>query len=745
MTRRFATNWILLTAIFMAVLGILATLSGNPIIATLLGLPSYLILPGFLLQFGLCRKIDLNLSVLLYGVGLSLLFWLIGGLAINTLLPLFHIDTPLQLRYLLDLYAISIIGLCIACNYRKVEFTLTMSTERFETNGLVIAIAALLPILAVLGATVLNNGGPGTVSMIMLTIAIIYILAISIGHRRVNPSLYPVAVFGLSCALLLMYSMRSWHVTGWDIQKEFEVFSTTLAHNRWSMSYWPNLDTDACLSITILPTVLTKLLHVSPEYIFKLIFQLIFAVTPVVVYATARRFLPAVMAFLAAVLFISQTWFFELMPAVTRQEIAIVFFALFVFALTEVRMPRKVRSILLFAFSLGIVVSHYSTAYLWLTICIIATVCLWAMRLGSTRARSNVGGLTWPLLITSAALIFFWEGPITNTSGTLNSNLSGFGSQISESLSPATLHAALAAAVVGPPETTGGDLLNAYNQALANRTGVAGTYYPRETYAGFKPAAVDTDVTAHNYLPGSISSLVHLAASAVKAITDNLMAVVGIVVLAFYFLRRRREINLEFIALCIATYLVIIGALLVPMIQEVYNLPRLGLQSYALLVIPVIAAFWFAFRQSRWTVPITAIFVVIILGSQSGLIDQFTGGIQHMTLNQHGTLDAFYVNDDELAAAQWLSANRDPAIPIYADPLSNMRLEAHGGITVQGEELFPNDIPRQSYVFLNDANTSPGYAYLALNNAAVYFNTPTAWLGGNKNLIFTAGGARVYQ
>src|ERR1700733_15005877 len=109
MTRRFATNWILLTAIFMAVLCILATLSGNPIIATIIGLPSYLLLPGFLLQFGLRSKIDLNLSALLYAVGLSLLFWLIGGLAINTLLPLIHIDTPLQLRYLLDLYAISII------------------------------------------------------------------------------------------------------------------------------------------------------------------------------------------------------------------------------------------------------------------------------------------------------------------------------------------------------------------------------------------------------------------------------------------------------------------------------------------------------------------------------------------------------------------------------------------------------------------------------------------------------------
>lgn len=745
MTNFLRQKHLLLTSIAVAALGVSGTLTGNHIIATALGLPSYLILPGYLVQLATRRKLELTLPNLLYAIGLSLLFWLLGGLAINSILPFWHVNTPLQLRYVLALYGAAVSLLLVAIALRRpqvpcIPIALPTMAEKFAVAG-----AATFPALSVMGATMLNNGGSGLLSILMLVCACLYIVAVAFGHRRLRLPIFPIAIFGLASALLLMYSMRSWHVIGWDIHHEVEVYQATLVNSRWRMSYFPGLDYNACLSLTILPTVLSKLLHITPDYMFKFIYQLIFAVTPLAIYATARRFLPAVMAFLAAVLFISQNWFFELMPALARQEIAIVFFALFVLALTDVALTKSSRRGLLYAFSVAIVVSHYSTAYLWLTMCIIATICLWIIRMVTAKARGASSGLSWPLLITSAALIFLWEGPVTNTSANASSNFEGLGPQIAQAFLPTTLVSAVQSALVGPPSTTSTELSHAYNQAEINRVGPASAYYAPSTYASYTPSVIDTDVTAHDYLPEKLSSFVHLGISALKAIINNVMTIIGMGAILFYFLRRPKGASLDYLALCVAAYLMIFGALMVPYIQQIYNLPRLGLQSFALLVVPVVVGFMFVLRRMRWAVPIMMLATVITLGAQSGLIDQFTGGVQHMTLNQRGTLDSFYVYDDEIAASQWLAANMDRTQPIYTDPQGNLRLHAYGGTGSENEELFPDAIPKISYVYLTNDNTQRGYAYLAIGNDALYYNAPLAWLSSNKDLLYSAGGSEIYH
>ncbi len=283
-----STRQILVATTVAALLSVTTTLTGNWLLATVTGVPFYLVLPGYLFQLAFRPRLNLSVPVFVYAVGLSLLTWLLGGLAINTLLPLVQIMKPLQLSYLIGLYLSVIIALCTAIKLRGAEVYCTYAAR--HSDLLAILAAFILPVLSVIGSTVLNNGGTGTVSIVMLVLASLYILVLSFGHRHFSQSAYVGALYGLSVSLLLMYSLRSWHVLGWDVHQEMEVFSATLAHERWGMSYFPGLDYNACLSITILPTVLVKLLRITPEYIFKFVFQLIFAVTPVAIYATARRY-----------------------------------------------------------------------------------------------------------------------------------------------------------------------------------------------------------------------------------------------------------------------------------------------------------------------------------------------------------------------------------------------------------------------------------------------------------------------
>ena len=72
-------------------------------------------------------------------------------------------------------------------------------------------------------------------------------------------------------------------MTGHDIQQEYLVFQLTEFHGHWSMAYF-NDPYNACLSITILPTELSRIIQVDSPYIFKLFFQMIFALCPVMAY-----------------------------------------------------------------------------------------------------------------------------------------------------------------------------------------------------------------------------------------------------------------------------------------------------------------------------------------------------------------------------------------------------------------------------------------------------------------------------
>src|SRR6185437_2827624 len=125
----------------------------------------------------------------------------------------------------------------------------------------------------------------------------------------------------------------------------------------------------ACLSITILPTYLHNLIHVSDAYMYKLFFQFISAGTVVYIYYLAKEYVSKTIAFLAAILYISFPTFMTDMAFLNRQGVALLFFGgmIFVMLCTEYANGWK-RNALLLCFGIGMVLSHYSTSYVAIAI-----------------------------------------------------------------------------------------------------------------------------------------------------------------------------------------------------------------------------------------------------------------------------------------------------------------------------------------------------------------------------------------
>ena len=185
--------------------------------------------------------------------------------------------------------------------------------RRSNIEKVLYTLPVFFPILATLGAIVLNNGGSNILTLILLGAIAVYSLLLVLFRDKIAVDLYPYAIFFIGLACLFTTSLRSWYIAGHDIEREFYVFQLTNAHHLWNMAFYPDAY-NACLSITILPTILTNLLSIQDMYVYKVIFQILFATTPVIVFFIMRNYTTPVLAFLSAFIFISFPTFFNDMP-----------------------------------------------------------------------------------------------------------------------------------------------------------------------------------------------------------------------------------------------------------------------------------------------------------------------------------------------------------------------------------------------------------------------------------------------
>ena len=291
----------------------------------LIGFLTLAFIPGLLAI--LILKLD-GLSFWIY-VGLAISFSLFvltaGGLLSNTLLPHMGIARPLDKPFLLAGFFLVLNALIFAVWKMNGEVRITLKKYLIFENirDTILALTpAFFVLMSIAGAIRLNNGATGLVTLLMLIGMVVYISVLIYYAEEVGEEVIPTAVFFIGLSLLLMTSLRGWHITGHDIQREYGVFQLTKENGVWSMGQYRDAY-NACMSITILPTIFSKLLKISDPYIYKVLFQILFATVPVTLFLLLRRYVSATVAFLSVLYFLAFPTFFSDMPFLLRQEIAL--------------------------------------------------------------------------------------------------------------------------------------------------------------------------------------------------------------------------------------------------------------------------------------------------------------------------------------------------------------------------------------------------------------------------------------
>jgi uncharacterized membrane protein len=657
---RFALPIIILEALASA-----AIILDIPFVRQILGFICFVPLLGMATLPLLKVKCRSNAELLVYSSGLGLVLLMVIGLIMNTLYPFIH--EPLSVIPMLAALNIYMLVSLVSGLILGRDVPYEPSGERQHAPLKYLLAIAVLPALALLGTWAMNIYGVNLILIAMILAIVIVFLAVLM-DRDVPEGVYPLLVLSASISLLFLYSLRSFHLMGFDVHGEFYTFSLTLANFHWSMADYLHIY-NSCLSITILPTVLYSLLNVDPEYIFKLVMQVAFALMPLAVYLFFREKIDKKLALLAAFFMMSHYMFIYQMAGLVRQEIALLFFVLAVYVLftDRIRQPGGIALFLLF--SMGTVVSHYTTAFLYFFILVVTYLASKYMTAFKFEGERRV---TAPLIIALLAMILFWHGLICRI--TLSAAI-GYGINTLESVNSMLM---------------GVDTQQAPIASMILGKGI--------------------QETLPSLLSWGIGSLSRAA------------VVLGVLYVAYITLYTKKSGNepwmkfdMEYVIASLVLVTLVVISVLVPFMSVGYNLERLYMQALVFLAPMCVIGIFAVFRRFGTDMTVTGVglMIAVFLLCQTGLMYQAFGLPSSISLN---TADdsGYLIYPEEIAGAQWLSANETPA-HVYADNYGTLRLWSYG------------DIPR-GYGFDKGAYllNSAGYGYRSMRydllNSYVYLD-----------------------
>jgi hypothetical protein len=291
------------------------------------------------------------------------------------------------------------------------------------------------------------------------------------------------------------------------------------------------------------------------------------------------------------------------------------------------------------------------------------------------------------------------------------------------------------------------DILSAKRNAIITFGTLAGyPSYPGAATADYVPTVLDMNTDIPPRLPAFFSRVIVEITHIAKFFVINVLPVLGIGVLFFQARKKFDQSRYGFLIFGIVSYSIIALIILIPYLQQYYNISRLYLQMFPVIsILAIIGGISLTKHMLRQQVGILTVSVALLFCSFTGAIDQVTGGEARITLNQPpSNLDAFYIYDAEVASAQWLSNNRTKGSPVQADVVAGLRLQSFGNMASY-TAIFPETINQNSYVYLSANNVEREQALVLYKNNLLTYNYPLAFLKAHKNLIYTNGRSEIYR
>lgn len=672
----------------------------------------------------------------LYAAGLSLTTLMFAGAFLTLILPPLGVAEPIALLPLIVTLTIVVLVLSIAAFLRDRDFGGDASLDVKDLASPQALLLLLLPLLAILGTIMVNHSEGNSVLVVM--ILALCALALIVGFSKFLPKqLYPLAIFLVALSLLFHNSLISDSLTGWDIHTEKYLADAVINNGIWDISLQNVIN--SMLSIQILAPIYSIFLGMDIIWVYKIVYPLLFALTPVALYVAYSKQSNETVGFLSAFFFVSLVVYFTEMLALARQEIAELFLALIVLLLVDRSMAKRQWSLLFCLFTFSLVVSHYAVTFIFMGLLAVAWALLLAYSRLTKEGRKDLNRKLTPLVII--AFVVFCALWYTETS---NAN-------------------PLRTAIYVTVKNTA-TYLPAAEQYLSHYSNPS--------------AEVPTPGGSSSITPGKTPdnqpmTLIEVGAGA-SAMHKNYLymllftqAMIALGLLLALFFKKPWRFSREFYTLGLVTLGLLVACLVVPLLASSMNTTRLY-QLALVFLAPFFIAAWIGMFQVagkllklseggtlRAAVALLSVFLVVYLLFNSGLIFEFFQDVpMSYSLNTKGSNVSYALyNSMEVSGAEWTLDSRqevaknEPWVrPVYSDTWRMLLLQDWN--------------PDRSYEIPGVTQTIPpgSYIYFGTYNAMDDKIVLTFWKDGIQRLelidtapvvethdrIYTNGGAEVY-
>lgn len=718
----------------IAAITVLVPLRGLwPVEVILLGL--LLVVPGLAL-LRLARVPTRSIAATaIYIPAASLTVLMAVGLAVDLIGPQIGIAAPLRTVPLL----VGVVTACLALvGARALGGAGASGPEvRVTPPRIRSLVPLLLPLAAAAGAARLTAGhGPG-LAICVTTACIAIAVLVPVVAPKMGRTQIAIMLYGVGLAFVWAYSLRTGSVVGWDIASEAHVVQSTQASGIWHVSH-PNDNYGALLSLTVLPSVLHGIAGISDLMLLKAVYPALWALFPVITFIIARRYLAARFAALAAVLVMTPSAFMTALPALARQEIALVICGALVALLLDRGVPRRPRLSMAMVFALGVVVSHYSSTYFMIEALVVALLLQAAVAIFRPIPRLNVGfGCTLVALLAGAIL---WYGPITGAGGNINGLVDGLAAN-----GVAIIHGDPLTAAPGPTEINAAtytrEVVQSYAKHYPYLHALADAHRPQ--YRITDTSTPGTSARA----PGVADAMGQFAA--LMAVVLALVAAIAAAILA---LRRRSTTPMRSLAfLSMGTLPLLVAVHFSSVIAAQYGPERVAIQALLLLSIMIAWACQATVGRLRRFGGVAicgvALALAVLLCDGSGLTGALFGSSTTISLSSRGVdVEQYDLTAADLASSAWLGSETPSSAPVYSDTFGMLSLhEANGNGYLVYSDLVPQVIDRHGWVYLSSRNVIDNRAESQFSGFDVTYRPPVAFLAANFNTVYTNGSSEVFH
>lgn len=695
-----------------------------PVFRQVLGFFLLTFIPGLLILYIMkLHKLRLTEKIVL-SVGLSISFSMFAGLLINSVYPLFGYNTPLSTNSLIISFSVILLILATIAYLRNRETSSAkLSDFRLNTREKAfLLLPAFFPLLSLLGMRIMNGTDNNVILMALLFLIPAYAIFIAVKQKQVPDRIYPPMIFLTSISLVLLLGLRSNHIIGADTHTEYYLFQQTFHNGQWQILL--NNPLDSSLSISVLPTIYQSFLNINSEYLFKILYPILFSISPLAVYLVSKKYIGHLYAFLASLFFMSQIVFLST-TANSRTNTAILFFALSIMVLFHSKLTDFNKRLLFIVFAASSIVSHYSTTYIFLFILLLTWIGMevilkippYRRRLAVSSFSITQSGLKKGITILAVAIffamLFFWYSQVAGATFKSGVNL------ISN-----TLRNLLDFFIL---ESRGEGIVAAFGVGLSIKT------IPQQITFVF-----------------SWLTIAFIAIGVLTTLIRNRHTV------AFSHRRERKtldflsqKIDAEFFILSLVCCTILVAAVALPYVFIGYGMGRAYFQMMVVLSPFFVIGGIMVTRFLRAKRAYLLILVVLIpyFMSTTGTMYQVFGVSQAITLNSEGQqYDMMFVHDQETFAASWLEGHTQESSRIYTDFYGSRKLKSQGGILSSGymEKFILEHKPlEEGYIYLGYYSVVGGK--LAARYHQWYELVEYQDEFAKRCLIYTNGGSEIWK